>query len=331
MSLGPLGTHPSNASLTLHSTSRPVHTHRFDIDGEGEVTSVTRDGRYHVRWAPNVGDTFTFKPDPRGPRIRAKRHPRGGWPRASLVPIAAPSRDALDRDSPLSAVDLTGRWRGAWREEVIGSNRGGDARDVAFETTLELIDVVGGVARLRREGADKVADQGAEHLSVGLGTGRAVMEMWRGRRRGGDPDAYFEGVVAASDGDATMDGRWLGADGGAGTMTLRRVTDADDVRVEVQTSGHGVPTQTHRVPSLARRVSRTFSRSSSGNGNASAPRASARGRWRAAVAVVRAHGLVGTLRAAGGLETRTLDERDDLEEEVVTDEAPAEAHAIRAG
>ena len=86
MSLGPLGTHPTNASLTLHSTSRPVHTHRFDIDGEGEVTSATRDGRYHVRWAPNVGDTFTFKPDPRGPRIRAKRHPRSGWP-LSLIHI----------------------------------------------------------------------------------------------------------------------------------------------------------------------------------------------------------------------------------------------------
>lgn len=285
--------------------------------------SATRDGRYHVRWAPNVGDTFTYKPDPSGPRVRAKRHPRGGWPRASLVPIAAPSRDALGRESPLSEADLTGRWCGAWREEVIGSNRGGDARDVAFETTLELIDVVGGVATLRRERADRGADKGAEHLSVGLSTGRAVMEMWRGRRRGGDPDAYFEGVV--SDDAATMDGRWLGADGGAGTMTLRRVTDAVDVYVEVPTDGHGVPTHTHRVPSLARRVSRTFSRLSSGNGNVSAPRASARGRWRAAVAVVRAHGLVGTLRAAGGLETRARDEREDLEEEVLTDEAPAEA------
>ena len=108
-------------------------------------------------------------------------------------------------------------------------------------------------------------------------------------------------------------------------MTLRRVTDTVDVYVEVPTDGHGMPTHTHRVPSLARRVSRTFSRLSSGNGNVSAPRASARGRWRAAVAVVRAHGLVGTLRAAGGLETRARDEREDLEEEVLTDEAPAEA------
>ena len=108
-------------------------------------------------------------------------------------------------------------------------------------------------------------------------------------------------------------------------MTLRRVTDAVDVYVKVPTDGHDVPTHTHRVPSLARRVSRTFSRLSSGNANVSAPRASARGRWRAAVAVVRAHGLVGTLRAAGGLETRPRDEREDLEEEVLTDEAPAEA------
>ena len=91
-------------------------------------------------------------------------------------------------------------------------------------------------------------------------------------------------------------------------MTLRRVTDTVDVYVGCRLMGT-MPTHTHRVPSLARRVSRTFS-GVERKRNVSAPRASARGRWRAAVAVVRAHGLVGTpAPRVGSRRARVTNER----------------------